>query len=245
VESELTQSIQLAQQTNQPALQALGLLHLALVLAAQPYYPAAQSALKQSIQLAQQHHLGYQPLRLSNAELEEMLTFYPHQPHRQLKGVEFTINQLKQNLNNAPITLLHLFSHAQFAPDLKNTFIVTYDDKLNISQLEELIKISQYKEKALELITLSACETVNGDERAALGLSGVALKAGARSALATLWKAWDESAFHVTSGFYQHLQQFPSASKAQSLQAAQKYLLTSQYKHTHYWGPFILIGNLL
>jgi CHAT domain-containing protein len=189
--------------------------------------------------------LGYQPLRLANAELEKMLTFYPHQPHHQLKGADFTIKQLEQSLTNKSITLLHLFSHAQFAPDLKNTFIVTYDDKLTINHLEKLIKISQYKEKALELITLSACETVKGDERAALGLSGVALKSGARSALATLWKAWDESAFHVTSEFYQHLQQFPSASKAQALQAAQQSLLNSQYKHPHYWSPFILIGNWL
>ena len=54
---ELAQSIRLAQQTNQPALQALGLLHLALVLADQLDYPAAQATLKQSIQLAQQHQL--------------------------------------------------------------------------------------------------------------------------------------------------------------------------------------------
>jgi CHAT domain-containing protein len=189
--------------------------------------------------------LGYRPLRLANAELEKMLMLYPNQHHHQLKGADFTIKQLEQNLTNEPITLLHLFSHAQFAPEFQNTFIVTYDDKLTINQLEKLVKISQYKEQPLELITLSACETVKGDERAALGLSGIALKSGARSALATLWKAWDESAFHLTSAFYEHLQQFPSASKAQALQAAQQSLLTSQYRHPHYWSSFILIGNWL
>ncbi len=189
--------------------------------------------------------LGYRPLRLANAELKKMLTFYPNQHHHQLKGANFTIKQLEQNLTNEPITLLHLFSHAQFASEFKNTFIVTYDDKLTIDQLEQLIKIIQYKEQPLELITLSACETVKGDERAALGLSGIALKSGARSALATLWKAWDEATFHLTSAFYEHLQQFPSASKAQALQAAQKSLLISQYRHPHYWSPFILIGNWL
>lgn len=189
--------------------------------------------------------LGYRPLRLAHAELAKMLTLYPHQHHHQLKGANFTINQLEKNLTNKSITLLHLFSHAQFAPEFQNTFIVTYDDKLTLDQLEQLVKISQYKEQALELITLSACETVKGDERAALGLSGIALKAGARSALATLWKAWDEVAFHLTSAFYEHLQQFPSASKAQALQAAQTSLLASQYQHPHYWSPFILIGNWL
>ena len=37
------------------------------------------------------------------------------------------------------------------------------------------------------MLVLSAGQTAAGDDRAALGLAGVAVKAGARSALATLW----------------------------------------------------------
>ncbi|MEH2332790.1 CHAT domain-containing protein [Nostoc sp.] len=39
----------------------------------------------------------------------------------------------------------------------------------------------------MELLVLSACKTATGDKRVALGLAGVAVRAGARSTLATLW----------------------------------------------------------
>jgi len=41
----------------------------------------------------------------------------------------------------------------------------------------------------VHLLTLSACQTALGNERAAFGLAGVAIKAGVKSAMATLWKA--------------------------------------------------------
>jgi hypothetical protein len=39
----------------------------------------------------------------------------------------------------------------------------------------------------IELLVLSACQTATGDKRAALGLAGVAVRAGALSTLASLW----------------------------------------------------------
>ena len=112
--------------------------------------------------------------------------------------------------------------------------------------MEQLIKVSKYREEPLELLTLNACETAKGDERAALGLSGVAIKAGARSALATLWKVPDNAAFFITTAFYTHLKQ-PSMSNARALQEAQKEILASGLgnQHPHYWAAFVLIGNWL
>ena len=60
--------------------------------------------------------------------------------------------------------------------------------------LEADIKYGERRHNALELLVLSACETAAGDDRAALGLAGVALKAGARSALASLWYISDVQA---------------------------------------------------
>ena len=57
----------------------------------------------------------------------------------------------------------------------------------------------------LELLILSACETASGDDRAALGLAGVALKAGARSALATLWYISDKASGELVVDFYKGL----------------------------------------
>jgi len=56
-----------------------------------------------------------------------------------------------------------------------------------MDRLSQLIGLFQFRDTSLDLLTLSACETAIGDERAALGLAGVAVKAGARSALASLW----------------------------------------------------------
>jgi CHAT domain-containing protein len=92
---------------------------------------------------------------------------------------------------------------------------------------------------------LSACETAVGDERAALGLAGVAIKSGARSALATLWFINDQASSILVQRFYAQLKQ-SSHSKAEALQQAQISLLDHAiYRHPGYWAPFLLINNWL
>ncbi len=92
---------------------------------------------------------------------------------------------------------------------------------------------------------MSACETAAGDDRAALGLAGVAIKAGARSALATLWFINDPASSILVAEFYRQLQD-PSVSRAVALQRAQLKLLNDpRYQHPGYWSPFLLINNWL
>ena len=75
--------------------------------------------------------------------------------------------------------------------------------------------------------------------------SGVAVKAGARSALATLWTVNDPASALLVSEFYRGLQD-PSVSKAKALQQAQlKLIQDPRYRHPGYWSPFLLIGNWL
>lgn len=68
---------------------------------------------------------------------------------------------------------------------------------------------------------LSACETAAGDDRAALGLAGVALKAGARSAVATLWPVEDRASSRLIGAFYRKLAGDSRVSRAEALRAAQ------------------------
>ena len=127
-----------------------------------------------------------------------------------------------------------------------NTFILTYDTKLSLNDLEALIRPSQYRGRPVELLVLSACQTAAGDDRAALGLAGVAIKAGARSALASLWFVNDQSTSALISEVYRQLRQSPSVSKARALQAAQIKLLSDRrYRHPCYWSPYLIIGNWL
>ena len=73
----------------------------------------------------------------------------------------------------------------------------------------------------------------------------MAVKAGARSALATLWSVSDRASTLMVGDFYKSLQD-PNVNKAQALQAAQRQLLAdARYRHPAYWSPFLLIGNWL
>jgi len=158
----------------------------------------------------------------------------------------FLLNNLNQVLKQEPYSIVHIASHGQFDRDPKKTFLLTYDDKLTMNRLKNLFKFSELRKEAVELLTLSACQTAVGDERAALGLAGVAIKAGARSAVASLWFVNDESTSQLISEFYRQLQQNLALSKAQALQNAQQKLYEQRtFQHPAYWSPFLLIGNWL
>ena len=53
--------------------------------------------------------------------------------------------------------LLHMATHGEFDADPEKSYVLTYDGKLTLDELEKLIKLSEYREESLELLTLSAC----------------------------------------------------------------------------------------
>jgi CHAT domain-containing protein len=164
---------------------------------------------------------------------------------KELVNSSFTQTSFARELKSVPYNVVHIASHGHFGADPKHTFMLAYDGQLNMDELETDIKYSTHRDKALELLVLSACETATGDDRAALGLAGVALKAGARSALASLWYVSDQAAGELVVDFYRALQS-PGVSKAHALQSAQRKLAADQrYAHPAYWAPFLLIGNWL
>jgi CHAT domain-containing protein len=156
----------------------------------------------------------------------------------------FTRQQFASDLKSGKYSIVHIASHGQFGSDPSLTFVLAFDGRLTMDDLEADIKYGPPRETPLELLILSACETASGDDRAALGLAGVALKAGARSALATLWYISDEASGKLIAAFYQGLQ--AGLSKAQALRKAQMTLASDpRYAHPAYWAPFLLIGNWL
>jgi CHAT domain-containing protein len=159
---------------------------------------------------------------------------------------EYSLNHFRETLKLAPYEIVHIASHGNFDRNPNKTFILTYDDKLTMDRLQKLLSLSQMRKQPVELLTLSACQTAVGDERAALGLAGVALKAGVRSALASLWFVSDESTSLLITEFYRNLMQHPELSKAEALQQAQQHLISTEaFRHPLYWAPFLLIGNWL
>lgn len=162
-----------------------------------------------------------------------------------LQNTSFTQNNIEKELNNQTYSIVHVASHGKFKHDVRDTFLLTYDGKINMDLLEGYMASTAYRERPVELLTLSACQTAMGDDKAALGLGGVAVKAGARSALATLWYINDQASSLLVQNFYTNLKD-TGISKAKALQIAQQSLLKDpRFKHPSYWAPFLLIGNWL
>ncbi len=185
---------------------------------------------------------GFPSLPFVEEEINAIRTLYQGD---QLLNAEFSTPRLEQELKDHPYGILHIATHGWFASDTTQSYLLTYTGKLTINELDRLIGLFRYRKDPLELLTLSACQTGIGDDRSALGLAGVAIKAGARSALATLWFINDEASATLVSEFYRQLRN-PTQSKAQALQQAQQKLLADRvYEHPAYWSPFLLLNNWL
>jgi len=158
---------------------------------------------------------------------------------------QFSRGRFEAELKGSPYNVVHVASHGEFGSDPSRTFVLAFDGKLTMDDLEQTIKFGELRESALELLTLDACQTASGDDRAALGLAGVALKAGARSALATLWFISDRASSELVVRFYRALKE-TRVSKAEALRMAQRDMIADpRFSHPAYWAPFLLIGNWL
>ena len=188
--------------------------------------------------------LGFDALLQVPSEVDALRGLYP--TSKVLLNGEFARESLRSSLRTGEYSVLHIASHAKFDRAVDDAYLVAYDGKLTIDELSDYVGILRFRETPLDLLTLSACETAAGDDRAALGLSGIALKAGARSALGSLWSVNDVAARHLIVRFYEEMTASPQISKAKALQRSQLSLLRSmQFEHPWHWAAFLLIGNWL
>jgi len=171
-------------------------------------------------------------------EVEDLKNLFNSEP---MLDTTFQLDQFKQKVQGARV--VHIASHGMFTGDPNSSFVMAHDHLLDMNGLENLFKSELYSETPVELLTLSACQTAEGDDRSPLGLSGVALRSGARSIMGSLWPVSDNAARTLFPLFYQSIKQ-TGLSKAKALQKAQLALLNDdEMKHPFYWGAFILIGN--
>ena len=185
---------------------------------------------------------GFSPLPNTASELEAIGGLY--KTHR-LLNKEFRVPTLEEEMKTKPATIMHIASHGKFERDVRNSFLLAFDEKLTMDRLSQIVGLSRLRDQPLELLSLSACQTAAGDDRAALGLAGIAIKAGARSALATLWFVNDEASSALVIEFYRQLKN-PTLSKAQALRQAQLKLMENpDFQHPIYWAPFLLLNNWL
>ena len=162
---------------------------------------------------------------------------------RVLMNQDFVKPELGEALGRTPFNVIHLATHGEFASNPEDSYLLTYDGRLNMNELSDLVRLSQFRDEPVEILTLSACKTAAGDDRSALGLAGLAVKTGARSALAALWEVDDTATSQLMPGFYRNLLE-PGVNKAEALRLAQRAIMADRATvHPFYWAPFLLIGN--
>lgn len=209
-----------------------------------PVYPL--KVLAGGIGLPQEfaEELKFEKIQQLESEIQEISQFVP--TGEPLLNEKFTKANIQEKLQIGNFSAIHWKTHGIFSSDPENTFIVAYRELIKANDLNQLIQTgSQAKNKPLELLVLSACETAQGDNRAVLGLAGIAVRAGARSTLSTLWKADDTANTKFMAQFYQELAK-PGMTKAKALHQAQLALFQEYgYQDPHTWATYVLVGNWL
>ena len=181
-------------------------------------------------------------------ELRQIEQIFPNS--RKLLNREFTIENIEQQLQ-ADFPIIHLATHGVFSSDPEQTFIITGDRQtLGIDRLSKLLNSNSNRP---ELIVLSACDTAAGDERAILGLAGVAVRSGS-STIASIWSVEDAFTTKLMTQFYQEYEDV-NTTKVNALQKAQLSLINSlaanpplpELKqlppHPYYWAAYVLVGK--
>lgn len=155
----------------------------------------------------------------------------------------FTIQAFQNETEGGDYRIIHLASHGVFGGTSETSFILAYDDLLGINRLQSVLRSEKVQQSPIELLTLSACETAEGNERAPLGIAGAAIRARAKSVLGTLWPVDDEAARSVMERFYRGIS-VGRLSKTAALRQAQLALMKNpDTEHPIFWAPFNLVGN--
>ena len=183
-----------------------------------------------------------------------------------LLNQDFTLVNLKTQRSRNPYGIIHLATHAEFVPGaVEDSYIQFWDSQLKLNQIKSLgLRIP-----VVQLLVLSACKTALGNPRAELGFAGLAVQAGVKAAIASLWSVSDAGTLVLMSEFYHYLKTAPI--KAAALRQAQITMLKgkvnlqtsaalrtrgketlppeltqfaqTELSHPYYWAAFTLIGN--
>lgn len=178
----------------------------------------------------------------------------------------FTPEQLITNRQRKSQSILHLATHGEFrAGSPSNSYIQFWDRRVTLDQLPNL----SLNDPPIDLLVLSACRTALGSPEAELGFAGLAVQAGVKTAMASLWRVDDIGTAGLMTEFYANL--LNSSTRADALRQAQLAMLHGDVTvdagqliwtdgalamppalvsesrtvltHPFYWAAFTLIGS--
>ncbi|ACK70074.1 filamentous hemagglutinin family outer membrane protein [Gloeothece citriformis PCC 7424] len=183
---------------------------------------------------------------------------------------QFTLENVRQERNQDPYPIVHFATHADFDPENPTeSYIQLYNQKLRLDQW----RVMGLEAPTVDLLVISACETAVGNPQIELGFGGMAVQAGVKTAIASLWYVGDTATLVLMDQLYRQLKTAPI--KAQALQQAQRTMLENQFirqgnqlitpqgniplpdssdndntaeqpidfSHPFYWSSFTLIGS--
>jgi CHAT domain-containing protein len=212
---------------------------------------------------------GLAPLPMARQELQRVADLYPHS--QVLLDEGFQTNSLLTALRGRPTTILHLATHADFnVIPLSRAQIYTTDGEISLTEMQH--GRDPLPRSALGLFVLNACRTALGDERQELGITGLALQAGARSALGNLWYVDDVATAAFSIQFHRSLARGMRKDKAlqdtqrrfrkgeirvkgdqiinyenevllEDISRAEQSKLASNLSHPYYWSGSVLSGS--
>ena len=205
--------------------------------------PQSQDLKALALGLSQASQVNNQPFpALTNVEQEIQQVQNIFAESTGIMNDSFTRDRLEEELTKTSYPIVHIATHGQFSSEPEDTFLVMgNNEKLTLTELDRMIRSTATANEPVDLIALTACQTAVGDERAALGLAGIAIQAGVNSALASLWSINDEVTPTVVENFYLGLRD-RNLSKAAALREAQTALIDQDFPPA-LWSPFIIIGN--
>ena len=180
-----------------------------------------------------------------------------------------TLSNLKAIRRQEPFGIIHMATHADFEGGaLNKSYIQLWEDKLRLDQIRQL----GLNDPQVEMMVLSACRTAVGNEEAEIGFAGLAVLAGVKTSVASLWYVSDLGTAALMTKFYESLRTAPI--RAEALRQAQVAMATGKVylkngqihglepvgnlplpaesiddepdkslSHPYYWAAFTMVGN--
>jgi filamentous hemagglutinin family protein len=142
----------------------------------------------------------------------------------------FTRANVIQQRQRNPFPIIHLATHGEFnGGTLENSYLQLWDDRIGLDEIREL----GWSNPPVELLVLSACQTALGNSEAEMGFAGLAVAAGVKTAIASLWYVDDAATFMLMTELYHHLATAPI--KVEALRSAQLSLLNGNVRIEDGW----------